>query len=506
MKAKARKIPKKQRLLESLSATTLEDLLATIADTRRHYDQDRSGSKLRRCMEHFAERIHYYGNIMDVLAQHHPEYVSLAWGTMKLLLSAVIEHKKIGSAIANGLLDLADALPRVKLVSTLYPTDAMRLLVATLYSHTIRFLLRALEWYEEGSLKRAYHSVIKPVPLRYQDILDDIHRASNQIAAHATAGSQAEQRDMHQDLVAVKEIVKSGNDANMKEQKELHRKLQIVVNLVSELKVDIHSDQVRAKFERHEIHRSISGIQSTQALHVISNQCAFDHEASFAMTRSLRNRRCSFKVKLTPFWNSNTLRNWNRSSDSLLVSVKVPISDRRSVQDFSVNVIEQLLRAKIANLWVLKPSDASHPIIAILKSLLNQTALFINQTTAEAASIITGILDSFLHAQLEEDYINILADMLRHFNVVYIIVQLEAIMMDSRAQFILCLEQLIARLSNIGASTVARILILSWSPNCPTATGDSGPQFQLRARKSSRRKATRLPSRPLCTERAKPSG
>jgi len=28
----------------------------------------------------------YYGNIFDVLAQHHPEYVALAWGAMKFLL------------------------------------------------------------------------------------------------------------------------------------------------------------------------------------------------------------------------------------------------------------------------------------------------------------------------------------------------------------------------------------------------------------------------------------
>ena len=27
----------------------------------------------------------YYGNIFDVFAQHHPEYVALAWGAMKFL-------------------------------------------------------------------------------------------------------------------------------------------------------------------------------------------------------------------------------------------------------------------------------------------------------------------------------------------------------------------------------------------------------------------------------------
>lgn len=78
--------PKKKRRLESLNVTTLEDLLSAVDDTRKHYDKYQSGSKMRRCMEQVSERIHYYGNIMDVLAQHHPEYVSLAWGTMKILV------------------------------------------------------------------------------------------------------------------------------------------------------------------------------------------------------------------------------------------------------------------------------------------------------------------------------------------------------------------------------------------------------------------------------------
>jgi hypothetical protein len=28
----------------------------------------------------------YYGQVLDMLAQHHPEYVSLAWGTLKFIL------------------------------------------------------------------------------------------------------------------------------------------------------------------------------------------------------------------------------------------------------------------------------------------------------------------------------------------------------------------------------------------------------------------------------------
>ncbi|CAI7619089.1 unnamed protein product [Penicillium pancosmium] len=486
---------KKKLRLDDLGATSLEDILVVVESARLHYDKDQSGSKLRRYMEQISERIHYYGNIMDVLVQHHPEYVSLAWGIMKLLFGAIIEHKKIGSIIANGVLDIADALPRAKLASTLYPTDTVRTLVATLYAHIIRFLLRALEWYEEGSLKRAYHSVMKPAPLRYNDILDDIHRMNTQIAAHATAGSQAEQRDMYQELVAMKGIVKSGNEANTREQKALQQKLQVVANLVSKLKIDIHSDQALAKFERGQIHKTLTSVHSTQLLQVISNQCIIDHKASLEMARNLRNRRRFSKVKLSPFWNSTTMGNWNRSPSSLLIIVKVPFSDRKSAQDFCTNSIEQLLDSKIASFWVLKTQDDSHPIIPTLKSLINQAATFISQTPV--GSDLAQGLDGFHHAQLEEHYIHLLADILNRLKIVYIIVQLEAIEAIYSSQFTLCLQQLIDRLASLGAPTVVRILVLSWKPGLDSEARNAIPHSQLRARKSSRRKAARLPNRPL---------
>jgi hypothetical protein len=340
---------------------------------------------------------------------------------------------------------------------------------------------------------------MKPAPLRYNDILDDIHRVTTQIAAHATAGSQAEQRDMHQELVAVKEIVKSGNEANKREQKEFQRKLQVVMNLVTELKIDIHSDQALAKFERGQIQKTLTSVHSTQYLQVISNQCTIDHQASLEMARNLRNRRRFAKVKISPFWSSTTMVNWNRSSTSSLISVKVPFSDRQSSQDFCTNAIEQLLHFKIANFWVLKTQDDSHPIIATLKSLINQAATFVSH--APVGPDLAQSLDRFLHAQLEEHYIHLLADILSRLKVVFIIVQLEAIEAVDSSQVILCLQQLLERLSSLGASTVVRILVLSWKPGLSSEAGESIPHSQLRARKASRRKATRLPNRPLSTPR-----
>jgi hypothetical protein len=271
------------------------------------------------------------------------------------------------------------------------------------------------------------------------------------------------------------------------------------VNLISELKIDIHSDQALGKSERGRLQKTLTSVHSTQALQVISNQCIIDYKASLEMARNLRNRRRFSKVKLSPFWNSTTMGNWNRSPTSLLITVKVPFFDRQSAQDFCTNAIEQLLYSKTANFWVLKTHNHSHPIIATLKSLINQAATFLNQTPV--GSDLAQGLDRFIHAQLEEHYIHLLADILSRLKVVYIIVQLEAIEAIDSSQFTLCLQELIDRLSSLGSSTVVRILILSWKPGLNSEAKNPIPHSQLRTRKSCRRKATRLPNRPLLTPR-----
>jgi hypothetical protein len=64
----------------------MDDLLNTVKDAQQRYYQEGADSNIGRYMARLAERIHYYGNVMDVLVQHHPEYTALAWGAMKLLV------------------------------------------------------------------------------------------------------------------------------------------------------------------------------------------------------------------------------------------------------------------------------------------------------------------------------------------------------------------------------------------------------------------------------------
>ncbi|KAJ5719269.1 hypothetical protein N7493_007724 [Penicillium malachiteum] len=438
--------PNKKCRLECIKATPLDDVIYAVNQAKEHYIQNRSHSKIRQYLEHTTERIHHYGNIMDVLVQQHPEYVSLA----------VVEHKKAGSIITNSLLDIADALPRVQLVSSLYPTESVERMVSTLYACIIKFLLWALKWYEEGSLKRALHALAKP---QYEDIIDEMSRVTSSLMAEATAGSQAEQRDMHSELIAIRNTVEVTSGMNRDEQKHQRQMLQELLDSVSGLKIDIHTGQVIAQTERSQIYRSICAVKSTQALQVLSSQCTIDYEASLLTSKCQRDRRRT--AKSTPFWKSRDLQNWNRSPTSALFLLKVRIADRQSAQDFCTNAIQQLLHAGIASLWILKPCDETYSSLDALKSLIYQAAISFNKLKGENDQTVD--INRFFQASSEDQYAETLTELLCSLKVIYFIIQLNALDPDFIPQFVCSLRKVIRRFSEQGASTIIRILVINWS-------------------------------------------
>ena len=100
-------------------------------------------------------------------------------------------------SLAKGLCHVADSLPRVEFLTLLYPTRRMKQTVADLYAYILRFLIRAQGWYQESRLLHAFHSFTRPAELRYADIIEEIEACTRTVDRLASAGAQAEQRDMH---------------------------------------------------------------------------------------------------------------------------------------------------------------------------------------------------------------------------------------------------------------------------------------------------------------------
>lgn len=63
---------------------SMGDVLQAIKNAKARYES-RPISKARRWLAIFSPKVVYYGVVLDVLVQQHPEYVSLVWGAMKFL-------------------------------------------------------------------------------------------------------------------------------------------------------------------------------------------------------------------------------------------------------------------------------------------------------------------------------------------------------------------------------------------------------------------------------------
>lgn len=63
---------------------SLQDFQNVVEEARKQYEA-KPTSKAFNWLTVFSKRAKYYGTILDVLAQHHPEYVSLVWGAFKLI-------------------------------------------------------------------------------------------------------------------------------------------------------------------------------------------------------------------------------------------------------------------------------------------------------------------------------------------------------------------------------------------------------------------------------------
>ena len=84
------------------SASCIEDVQQAVADSLAQYEAKSESSKTRKWLQKASEMLCHYGTILDVFVQHHPEYVALVWGTMKLLfVVSILSHgrqQEIGRA------------------------------------------------------------------------------------------------------------------------------------------------------------------------------------------------------------------------------------------------------------------------------------------------------------------------------------------------------------------------------------------------------------------------
>ena len=362
-------------------------------------------------------------------------------------------------------------LPRIEIAAYLYPTKAVKQAVSALYAHIIKFLFRALDWYEEGRIAHAIHSITKPAVLRYDDLLEDIRRATRTVADLAITSSQAEQRDMHHEL-------------------------QTLTTLVKQLREDMVLDQSIKATALLDCRQALFDIQATQLLTLVSSQCSVDHKAMLEASLLIRDRHRlgSNKAGCPPFWTSSELHEWNVGRQSSSITIRAYFRNRFYIRDFCTNIIQQLRNADIAVLWILKSKEqACFSVIDVLKSLIHQALTLGSLSSTD--SKYSSQMHQFLNSHSDKDYANLLASTLERFGLVYVIVEAGAMDPISGSRCQEHLQDISRRLSKLIAATVVKIMIFSYGPG--TQVLQNKDNIMLKIGRVSHRKGKKIPSDPL---------
>jgi hypothetical protein len=357
----------------------LEDVLQTLAVAKAKYDAKQT-SKARKWLGIFSSKVMFYASVLDVLVQHHPEYVSLVWGAMRLLfavcrpflvqvmeptsliyLQGVINQEETMRELSKSFSQIADILPRTDLSLVLYPTDLMKETIAKLYAYIIKFVIHAVRWYKQGKLAHAWAAVAKPWALCFKTHFEDIAEQAQQIEALARSASRAELRDTHLEIREIRNELRRLIQLGLANQ-TLHAQIQVGLSESKTMIANIQLGQIL----------DMSFAASLPA----SGEC-------LGFCQSMVRRRRLKTQLLLP--NTAQLQRWSdypRSSFLITES-----SSGQAAKDFLVHLVD-LIRAsdrrvlwalRFANYWERKLTTADILRILVIQALqINPKALTSN--------------------------------------------------------------------------------------------------------------------------------
>ena len=191
-------------------------------------EQKQKPGKVRKGFDEFCTVALEYSKLLDVVMNQSPEYASLAWGIMKVLLFANINHAKLRTNIRTYLIEIGNQLGLVNQLLLCSPTETMVEAVALLYATFSKFLGKALRCYAKSKFMVVANAFTNPWDRKFQPLIENISQQFCRIQhlAHAshfreTLHSQSLLRDIlkcHDRLATQQFPSEKENHSDMKEQ------------------------------------------------------------------------------------------------------------------------------------------------------------------------------------------------------------------------------------------------------------------------------------------------
>lgn len=332
-----------------------------------------------------------------------------------------------------------------------------------LYAHILRFLVRALNYYEESRLMRAVHTITRPAALRYQDLINLIRRDADGARKHAAMSSQAEIRAIYGHIATFSTQLESETNKAQAERVDIKLKLHTLENLMTQVRHTLDFQHAVQKSNQVQIRTALSDVQLRQALNMVASQCTIDQKSLLQSALQIVNTRGAFRQKsrhnVADFWTSPKLQQWSRAAISSTILVSSTFRQSLGIRRCCTEIVKHLLKDRALVFWVFMSRDRKYQLLETLRSLVYQAlSLDYSQYTEQSMSFQ---LSKYLDANFEDDYLNMLGELLQHLKHVYIIVNSEAMDPDTAAQCRACLQRLSQLLSDRGCQTNFEVIMTS---------------------------------------------
>ncbi|KAI0452894.1 hypothetical protein F5B21DRAFT_316988 [Xylaria acuta] len=438
----------------------VESVLASVVEARVAYEIRKGESKVREALVSFSEKVHHYSRITDVFVSHHPEYVALAYGAIKFLFVGVVNHQKLLTQLCTGLNEIGDILPRAALIFRLYGTPRIKKTTVAIYANILKFLLRALSWYQESKPLHVLHAITRPAELRYTDLLETISTLSRTLTDNALASSHAEQRDMHTNITT---LVHRGP--------HIETKIDELMTHLLETKKCVLAEQAINSSARLDVSQKLSEIQLAQFLQHISVLNLPEPIKAFQASLFMSKRRQARPSNRgSPFWLDAKVQRWNNSRESSLIMINGTRKARAHFQHFCVSSIELLRDSKIPVIWALKTSVRDETTadqvstVDLLKYLVQQAIKANEDIHTDAA--LAPRFGAHLRARTEEDWMRVLASVLEGIPLIYIVLDIEVLSQSLEAPaksfWPSAFCGLFTELSTRGIRTIIKVVLVSY--------------------------------------------
>lgn len=423
--------------------------------------------------------------------------------------------------------DIGEALSRIELAEALYPTERMKDTIVTLNCHIMDFLCRAMDWYESSSFSRAVQSITRPAPLRYSDIIADIEKTLGKVTDLSVAGSQAEQRDMHLELRKEQNaqqdfrttLQKKLDDMEAQldqlgqqkyqdgDLKSINSQITALTSLVNQLSINqTHQEQTLLqelvlmkqdiRSTQTTITHQLTTIQLNQALTQITINCAINPQFSYDQALVFRRvRRTSSSAKSAPFWLSPQLHAWNQSPSHATITIPATFTNRLAIRDFYTNVIEQLLGSRIPVLWLIQERTQKFDAREAVKSLVAQSISACSAIHTDVA--MSSCIRAFDAAASVDEYALLLAENLSRMGLVYLVVDVDALMTEWREECRRVLERVGRVVAKRSPGSVVKVLVVGQGLGREVGRANRSGSTVVKVMQMSKKKGKRVPRAPL---------